>query len=186
MRLATFTRGGGSARLGLIVSSGILDVSRHLPDVPHDMTQLIAGWPRFCPKLLGILGRPADHAISDIKLHPPVIGPRNIFAIGLNYADHIAESGLESPAHQIWFSKAATSLTGPFDPIQLPAVSEQLDYECELVIVIGRRCRNVPRTRAKEAIFGYCVGDDVSVRDWQLRTSQWVIGKSVSYTHLRA
>jgi 2-keto-4-pentenoate hydratase/2-oxohepta-3-ene-1,7-dioic acid hydratase in catechol pathway len=177
MRLATYSL-GDTPRSGLVVGNGVLDLQRHLPQLPQDLTRLIEGWSRFRPKLVALLGRPPDHALSDVRLHAPVIGPRNIFAIGLNYADHIAESGLERPQNQTWFSKAATALSGPFDPIELPAVSVQLDYECELVAVVGRRCRNVPRARAAEVIFGYCVGNDVSVRDWQLRTSQWVVGKS--------
>ncbi|MEJ2459569.1 MAG: fumarylacetoacetate hydrolase family protein [Novosphingobium sp.] len=69
-------------------------------------------------------------------------------------------------------------MAGPYDPIELPVVSDDLDYEAELVMVIGRRARNVPQSRAHEVIFGYCAGNDVSVRDWQLRVSQWTIGKS--------
>jgi 2-keto-4-pentenoate hydratase/2-oxohepta-3-ene-1,7-dioic acid hydratase in catechol pathway len=71
-----------------------------------------------------------------------------------------------------------TAANGPFDAIEFPAVSQDLDYEAELVVVIGKRCRNVPQARVAEAIFGYCVGNDVSVRDWQKRTPQWTIGKS--------
>jgi 2-keto-4-pentenoate hydratase/2-oxohepta-3-ene-1,7-dioic acid hydratase in catechol pathway len=99
-------------------------------------------------------------------------------AIGLNYAEHAAESGVEKPKHQIWFAKTANTINGPFDPVELPAVSAALDYECELVLVIGRRCRNVLYDEARKVIFGYCVGNDVSVRDWQLMTPQWVLGKS--------
>jgi 2-keto-4-pentenoate hydratase/2-oxohepta-3-ene-1,7-dioic acid hydratase in catechol pathway len=142
------------------------------------MAALIAGWAGLADRVQPLARRAPDHPLSAVRLLPAIRCPRNIFAIGLNYADHIAESGLERPSHQVWFSKASTAINGPYDPIELPAVSEQLDYECELVAVIGRRCRNVPRHRAKEVIFGYCVGNDVSVRDWQLRTSQWVVGKS--------
>jgi 2-keto-4-pentenoate hydratase/2-oxohepta-3-ene-1,7-dioic acid hydratase in catechol pathway len=142
------------------------------------MSELIAHWPRLLPRIPALLGQPADYPLAAVTLLAPVPRPRKIFAIGLNYADHIAESGLARPVDQVWFSKAVSAVTGPYAPIELPVVSEQLDYECELVAVIGKRCRNVPRDRAKEVIFGYCVGNDVSVRDWQLRTSQWVVGKS--------
>ena len=97
-------------------------------------------------------------------------------AIGLNYADHIQETGQKTPPHQIWFTKAVTSINGPYDPIELPRASEQVDYEAELVVIIGRRCRHVTREDAAEVIFGYAVGNDVSVRDWQLQTTQWVLG----------
>src|SRR3546814_15876830 len=86
--------------------------------------------------------------------------------------------GRELPAHQTWFTKPGTAVNGPYDPVQRPKVSEQLDYEVELVVVIGKRCRHVPAEKAQEVIFGYCVGNDVSVRDWQTRTQQFVIGKS--------
>jgi 2-keto-4-pentenoate hydratase/2-oxohepta-3-ene-1,7-dioic acid hydratase in catechol pathway len=142
------------------------------------MIELIARWAEWGPKLESAASRPGDLALSAAKLQAPVRAPRKVFAIGLNYADHCEESGLEIPKDQVWFSKAVTSVNGPFDPIELPAASTHLDHECEMVTVIGRRCRNVSRERAKEVVFGYCVGNDVSVRDWQLRTTQWVIGKS--------
>ncbi len=176
MRLAVFSV-GGSPRTGAILDDGVRDLARHT-GAPADMSELIANWPQLQLQLAPLLRQPADYPLQAVTLHAPIARPRKIFAIGLNYADHIAESGLERPANQVWFSKAPTSIAGPFDPIELPAVSEQLDYECELVAVIGKRCRNVPRERAREVIFGYCVGNDVSVRDWQLRTSQWVVGKS--------
>jgi 2-keto-4-pentenoate hydratase/2-oxohepta-3-ene-1,7-dioic acid hydratase in catechol pathway len=177
MRLATFSS-NDAPRVGLIVSDGVIDISMHLVGAPRDMTDLIENWSQLRPNLDALSSRPADLKLDAVKLHAAVLRPRMVFAIGLNYADHIAEAGLEKPLHQIWFSKAVTAVSGPFDPIELPAASEQLDYECELVAVIGKRCRNVPRERAKEVIFGYCAGNDVSIRDWQLRTGQWLIGKS--------
>jgi 2-keto-4-pentenoate hydratase/2-oxohepta-3-ene-1,7-dioic acid hydratase in catechol pathway len=177
MRLATFSS-GDTARPGIIVDDGVLDICKHIADAPRTVIDVIASWQQFRSKLDVIARQAADFKLSAVKLHAPVLRPRMIFAIGLNYSDHIAESGLETPQHQIWFAKAVTAVTGPFDPIELPMVSQQLDYEGEMVAVIGKRCRNVPRERAKEVIFGYCAGDDVSVRDWQLRTSQWLIGKS--------
>jgi 2-keto-4-pentenoate hydratase/2-oxohepta-3-ene-1,7-dioic acid hydratase in catechol pathway len=177
MRLARFSA-DGSTRLGAVVDAGIVDLSRGVSDAPTDMVELIARWAEFRARVEAAATRAPDFALDAVKLHAPVERPRKIFAIGLNYADHCAESGLEVPKEQTWFSKAPTSITGPHDSIELPAVSEQLDHECEMVAVIGKRCRNVPRERAKEVIFGYCAGNDVSVRDWQLRTSQWVIGKS--------
>ncbi len=177
MKLATFTT-GDRPRIGLIVRDGVIDISRHTVDAPAGMMELIARWPEFRERVGAASARASDFALKDVKLHAPVLRPGKIFAIGLNYADHCAESGLEIPQQQTWFSKATTSINGPFDAIELPAVSTQLDHECEMVFVIGRRCRNVPRERANEVIFGYCAGNDVSVRDWQLCTTQWVLGKS--------
>jgi 2-keto-4-pentenoate hydratase/2-oxohepta-3-ene-1,7-dioic acid hydratase in catechol pathway len=82
------------------------------------------------------------------------------------------------PEHQVWFPKLANAIHAPFDDIVLPRVSDKTDYEAELVAVIGQRCKHVPRERAHEVVFGYAVGNDVSVRDWQKRTSQWTLGKS--------
>jgi len=177
MKLAVFSD-GGPPRIGLVVNERVVDILRRLPDAPRDMVSLIAQWPTFRPRLEAVLGADTDVKLTDLTLYPPVLRPSKVFAIGLNYRDHCTEFGLEIPTEQIWFSKAVTAVTGPFDAIDLPAVSEELDYECELVAVIGKRCRNVPRERAAEVIFGYCVGNDVSVRDWQSRTSQWVLGKS--------
>jgi 2-keto-4-pentenoate hydratase/2-oxohepta-3-ene-1,7-dioic acid hydratase in catechol pathway len=96
----------------------------------------------------------------------------------MNYADHASEFGAEVPAHPTIFTKQVSCIGGPRDPVHLPRVSDALDYEGELVLVIGRRCRHVPVTEARRMIGGYCVGNDVSVRDWQLRTGQFTMGKS--------
>jgi 2-keto-4-pentenoate hydratase/2-oxohepta-3-ene-1,7-dioic acid hydratase in catechol pathway len=99
-------------------------------------------------------------------------------AIGLNYADHIAESGIEAPKDQVWFSKAPTSANGPYDAIQVPRVSPFLDYEAELVAVVGQGGRHISKDAAPAAVFGYCCGNDATERAWQQRTTQWVLGKS--------
>jgi 2-keto-4-pentenoate hydratase/2-oxohepta-3-ene-1,7-dioic acid hydratase in catechol pathway len=106
------------------------------------------------------------------------VRPRKFFAIGLNYADHVAESGLDTPEHLTVFMKAPTCVAGPYDPIERPVVSEWLDYEGELGFVIGRRCRHVSAEDAASVIAGYLVVDDVSVRDWQMQTPQWSLAKS--------
>jgi len=108
----------------------------------------------------------------------PVRRPGKIMGIGLNYADHAAEAAMELPKDQLWFSKAATAINDPFGGLQLPRVSDALDYEAELVIVIGRKCRHVARSDVRSVIFGYCAGNDATVRDWQFKTSQFVLGKS--------
>jgi 2-keto-4-pentenoate hydratase/2-oxohepta-3-ene-1,7-dioic acid hydratase in catechol pathway len=104
--------------------------------------------------------------------------PGKIFAIGLNYADHIAESKAETPACQVWFAKAVTAINGPNDPIEIARAGPFVDYEVELVVVIGKRGRNISRGEASTHVFGYCVGNDVTERAWQHRTSQWSLGKS--------
>jgi 2-keto-4-pentenoate hydratase/2-oxohepta-3-ene-1,7-dioic acid hydratase in catechol pathway len=119
----------------------------------------------------------ARHALETVRLLAPVM-PRKYLAIGLNYADHIAESGMQAPEVPFFFNKQVTCLAGPGDDIHMPRVSNLLDYEAELAIVIGKRCRHVPVEKAHEVIAGYTIANDVSVRDWQLRTPTMTIGKS--------
>jgi 2-keto-4-pentenoate hydratase/2-oxohepta-3-ene-1,7-dioic acid hydratase in catechol pathway len=121
---------------------------------------------------------PAEsHALDEVRLLAPV-RPRKFLAIGLNYADHIAESGMEAPKFPVFFNKQATCVVGPQDDVHMPRVSNLLDYEGELAIVIGTRCRHVPEERAHEVIAGYTIANDVSVRDWQIRTPTMTMGKS--------
>jgi 2-keto-4-pentenoate hydratase/2-oxohepta-3-ene-1,7-dioic acid hydratase in catechol pathway len=117
------------------------------------------------------------HALEEVRLLAPVL-PRKFLAIGLNYADHIAESGMEAPQFPVFFNKQVTCVIGPDEDVHMPRVSSLLDYEGELAIVIGTRCRHVPADHASEVIAGYTISNDVSVRDWQLRTPTMTIGKS--------
>jgi 2-keto-4-pentenoate hydratase/2-oxohepta-3-ene-1,7-dioic acid hydratase in catechol pathway len=120
----------------------------------------------------------ARHPLAEVRLLAPVPSPRKLLAIGINYADHIAETGATVPEFPVFFNKQVTCVTGPADPIHVPRVSDMVDYEGELGIVIGRRCRHVPNERAHEVIGGFLVMDDVTVRDWQRRAPTWTLGKS--------
>ena len=176
MKLATFSV-AGSQRLGLVDGDRVTSLSDRIAAMPKDMIGLIAAWGELSRKVEGTT--PAgDYKLSEVRLLAPVPRPGKMLGIGLNYADHIAEARMKRPEHQLWFAKAVTAVSGPFDPIQRPVVSTALDYEAELVFVVGKRCRHVPVERAHEAIFGYCAGNDVSVRDWQMRTGQFTLGKS--------
>jgi 2-keto-4-pentenoate hydratase/2-oxohepta-3-ene-1,7-dioic acid hydratase in catechol pathway len=178
MKLVRYDDNGGTS-LGVVKNDGVIELGKHWPAVRDDMIALIKMWPDIASALPMLVADSApDAALADVRLLAPVDRPGKILAIGLNYADHIRETGQQTPPHQIWFTKAVTSINAPFDPVQLPAASEQVDYEAELVVIIGQRCKHIAKERAPEVIFGYCAGNDVSVRDWQLRTSQWVLGKS--------
>jgi 2-keto-4-pentenoate hydratase/2-oxohepta-3-ene-1,7-dioic acid hydratase in catechol pathway len=110
-----------------------------------------------------------------------VPNPSKYLAIGLNYASHVSEAsrlGVRTPTAQVWFNKQVSCISGPYDPIHMPRVSEQLDWEIELCVVIGRHCRHVPVEQASTVIAGYMVANDVSVRDWQMMTPTWTLGKS--------
>jgi 2-keto-4-pentenoate hydratase/2-oxohepta-3-ene-1,7-dioic acid hydratase in catechol pathway len=117
------------------------------------------------------------HGLEEIRLLAPVL-PRKYLGIGLNYADHIAESGMQAPEFPVFFNKQITCVVGPDDEVHMPRVSNLLDYEGELAVVIGTRCRHVPEDRAHDVIAGYTITNDVSVRDWQLRTPTMTMGKS--------
>jgi ureidoglycolate lyase len=176
MRLARFSV-GGDPLLGLVDGDRVTTLSDRIPALPKEMIELIAQWNEFAGQIEAVRGKP-DYKLSEVALLAPVARPGKVLGIGLNYADHIAEAGMKRPEHQMWFSKAVTAVAGPYDAIERPAVSTALDYEAELVFVVGKRCRHVPLARATAAIFGYCAGNDVSVRDWQMRTGQFTIGKS--------
>ena len=113
---------------------------------------------------------------EDLRL--PVAHPSGVFCVGLNYATHIREMGREPPEHPTLFAKLARTLTDPFAPVPLPRVSRQVDYEGELVVVIGRRGRDIHAQDAAAHIAGYCLMNDVTMRDWQYRTIQWFAGKN--------
>lgn len=115
--------------------------------------------------------------LDSIELLSPVLVPPRIFGIGLNYHDHAAETGRTAPEVQTWFMKQCTAINDPYGEIEKPVVSDFVDFEVELVVVIGKTCRHVPASRAHEVILGYCVGNDVSVRDWQRATPTMIMGK---------
>lgn len=179
MKLVTFQT-GDAPELGAVVGGDrVAPLTRNAPRLASDMIDLIARWATVGAEARRIANEPGETlALDGVRLLAPVPRPGKIMAIGLNYADHIEESGMGVPEHQTWFSKAVTSANGPFAPIELPKASRALDYEAELVAVIGAGGRNISRAEAPSAVFGFCVGNDVSVRDWQHRTSQWVLGKS--------
>jgi len=178
MKLATFER-GSAPQLGAVVDGAIVPLNAEAPGLPADMTGLIAAWPTVEAEVRRIAEAKRNATpLDQVRLLAPIRRPGKIMAIGLNYADHIAESNLGAPEHQVWFSKATTSANGPYDPIQVPKVSQALDYEAELVAVVGQGGRHISHEQAPDAIFGFCCGNDATERAWQHRTPQWVLGKS--------
>ncbi|HET9894994.1 MAG TPA: fumarylacetoacetate hydrolase family protein [Streptosporangiaceae bacterium] len=119
----------------------------------------------------------AYYRLADVRLLPPIV-PTKVICIGKNYADHVEEMGGEKPAEPIIFLKPSTAVCGPGDPIALPTgISERVDYEGELAVVIGRLGRDVPAERASEVTFGYTIANDVTARDLQARDGQWTRAK---------
>jgi 2-keto-4-pentenoate hydratase/2-oxohepta-3-ene-1,7-dioic acid hydratase in catechol pathway len=176
MRLATFQH-QGHPRIGIVQGDEIADLSG-VADLPREMTALLAAGPEVLARAARAAGAAPRLPRSSVALCAPVLRPPKILAVGLNYADHVAETGAQTPKHPIIFNKQSTAAQGPFAPIHMPRVSTALDYEGELGVVIGRRCRHVPRERAREVIAGYTIVNDVSVRDWQMRVPTMTMGKS--------
>jgi len=175
MKLVTFTA-AGATRIGRLDADAIVDLAAAVPGLPTEMCAFLAAG---APALEA--ARSADGpriALADAKLEAPVLRPPKILAVGLNYADHVAETGMKRPEFPMIFNKQSTAIVGPGADVHLPKVSKLLDYEGELAIVIGRRCRHVPRDRAREVIAGYTIANDVSVRDWQMRVPTMTMGKS--------
>jgi len=176
MKLVTFTH---HSRTGIGVVSGeqILEFSAAgLPNNMLDFLQLGDSGMAGARQLLEAGGEGLP--LAQVQLQAPVPKPGKFLAIALNYADHIEESGGNRPVYQTWFNKQSTCVNGPYHPFHLPISSTMLDYEGELGIIIGKRCRHVPRDRAREVIAGFTIVNDVSVRDWQLRAQTFQIGKS--------
>ena len=178
MKLATFTQ-GGSSRVGIVIGDEVVDLAAVDASLPSEMTAfLAAGQPALEAAARAAEASGPRLALSELKLESPVLRPPKFFGVGLNYADHVAETGMKKPEIPMLFNKQSTCATGPTDPIHLPRASKVLDYEGELAFVISRRCRHVPKARAREVIAGYTVCNDVSVRDWQMRVRTMTMGKS--------
>ncbi len=175
MKLVTFTR-DQAAEIGVVVDHTTIVP---LGNVAPDMIALIADWDNARPKVEALAAARLETVnIASVRLLAPVPRPGKIFAIGLNYADHVAETGMQTPSNQIWFTKASTSVNGPYDPVQIPRGSLMTDYEIELVAVIGNGGRHISKDDAAAHVFGYCVGNDVTERAWQMRNTQFCLGKS--------
>ena len=178
MKLCTFLR-DAVPLVGVVTDDGIVDLSESAPELPAEMTALLAaGEPALRRAAAAASAARARIPLDSVRLAPPILRPPKFLAVGLNYADHVAEAGLETPKLPTIFNKQSTCVAGPTDPVHMPRVSSALDYEGELGFVVGRRCRHVPREHAHEVIAGYLVVNDVSVRDWQLRIPTWTMGKS--------
>lgn len=145
-----------------------------------DVGALLASGPQW--QQTAAVGGRSLGSVSDLDLAPVIPAPRKIICVGLNYASHIQEMGRDLPAHPTIFAKYARALIGPRDPIVLPAVSDKVDWEVELAVVIGRPVRHADEAVARDAIAGFTILNDVSVRDWQFRSSQFLQGKTFEGT----
>ena len=180
MRIAHFETGGVS---GIAADEG---------SGWHGLTQRDRGFPGTLPELIAqgadllragrSLGQSPAVDLNAVRLLPPVPKPPKILCVGLNYDDHLAESGLQKPVYPEIFGRFATSLIAHQQAIRRPRESTMLDYEAELAVVIGKPGRRIPRDRALDHVAGYSPFNDATIRDFQLRTPQWTMGKNFDAT----
>jgi acylpyruvate hydrolase len=209
MRLVTFDY-QGATRLGAEQGGNVVDLNRGYAlllaargianfqgqadrELPADMLGFLEGWEECLPRAQEVLafarevqttGGPLAKALmrpwSSVRLRAPILNPRKLVCLGLNYRDHAQESKAEIPPEPILFSKYATSIIGPEDPILLPSVSLEVDYEVELAFIMAKGGRLIPKSQALNHVAGYTVFHDVSARDYQIRKpgGQWMVGKT--------
>jgi 2-keto-4-pentenoate hydratase/2-oxohepta-3-ene-1,7-dioic acid hydratase in catechol pathway len=179
MKLITYRSDRGPRVAGLH-NEDVVDLNEADPTLPSCPKELLALGPDAVVRIRKAMavGRPVPR--ERVEWLPPIPNPEKIIAVGLNYADHARETNVEPPPEPVLFNKFPTALIGDGQPICLPRLSQEVDYEAELVVVIGAGGRHIPRERARAHIAGYCCGNDVSARDWQLRKpgGQWLLGKS--------
>ncbi len=179
MQIVRFARTDGSLGWGLQSELGVQDISGSDATFPVTSSEWMARWEELTPRVARLARRLG--ASEDIdRLLCPLDRPGKILCVGLNYRDHAAESNMPVPSEPIIFCKMPTAMIGPADDIHLPASSDRVDYEAELVVVIGKKLHHVDEADAQSGIFGYAVGNDVSARDWQLEKpgKQWFLGKT--------
>lgn len=177
MKLATFSS-GETHEIGVVVGDEIVSLTRG-EALATDMIDLITRWSTVSSAVASRV-ESLQHRmpLAEVMLRAPIQRPSKIMAIGLNYADHVRESQLPMPDRQVWFAKMPNTVNDPFAAIPIPKVSTAIDYEVELVAVIGTPAKSIDLGVAGNHVFGFCVGNDVSVRDFQLATPQWLLGKS--------
>jgi 2-keto-4-pentenoate hydratase/2-oxohepta-3-ene-1,7-dioic acid hydratase in catechol pathway len=177
MKLCRFTQ-AGFTRIGKVVDDKVVDLGE-VAGVTGSMRALLADLDRLRPTL-ETANAPA-YPLAAVKLEAPITDPQKFLAIGMNYqahADEAAAGGVATPTSQLWFNKQVSCITGPFDSVEIPKVSDMVDYEAELGFVIGKRARHVSEADALSIVAGYLVCNDVTARDWQFRSPTFTLGKS--------
>src|SRR5690554_5028178 len=176
MRLCSFSV-DNYVSYGLVEGTGIIDLRRHFADSTlRDFISSGIG------RAQALAGSEANFSLSQVVLDPVIPNPDKIFCVGLNYHDHIAETGRKETSNPVLFSRFSGSQVGHEQALVKPLESDQFDYEGELAVVIGKECRRVPESQALEMVAGYSCYNDGSVRDWQLHTHQFLPGKTFAHT----
>lgn len=182
MKLARFSNSvTGAAGIGLVEGDEVVDLRSADPRLPLDLVELLQGGEDAAHAVRAASRRADRLPLGAVRLLAPLRRPRKFLGLGLSYRSNIEKviaKGGEASAHQIWFNKQVTSINGPYDPIHFPSVSDQLDYEGELAVVIGKPARHVRAHNAADYVAGYMVCNDISMRDWIARTPTATLGKS--------
>jgi acylpyruvate hydrolase len=184
VKLVTFLANGQSRLGALVPGSGdqqILDLNRADARLPDSMLAFLEAGPAAHALAQQALAAPPAAAVlarAGVTLKAPIPRPGKIICLGLNYRDHAIESNLAIPTYPVVFAKFSNVVIGPGEPIVLPKISQEVDYEAEFGVVIGRRGRSISEADALGYVAGYLPFHDVSARDYQMKTSQWVIGKT--------
>lgn len=184
MKLMMFDT-GTDTRLGVVDGGSVIDMTLANSAGPRDLTTVAAGGAAVLAQLAKAAAAAppaARHALATVKPALPFPAPRKFICVGLNYALHAREGGHEFPTYPSFFLRVPTSLCAAGAPVIRPQCSIQLDYECELAIVVGKGGRHIAETSALDHVFGYTIFNDVSVRDFQRKTSQWMPGKNFDAT----
>ncbi len=181
MKLARYTVDGFTT-IGVVQADQVFDLHRLDPSAPATIRELLALGTAGRQRIADALREPAaGRPLASVKLEAPVPDAQKYLAIGMNYHDHAEEArkaGVPVPQNQLWFNKQVTCINGPYDPIYQPRVSQKMDYEAELGVVIGKRCRYVSIEDAPSVVGGYFVANDVTARDWQFKSPTFTLGKS--------
>jgi acylpyruvate hydrolase len=171
-------------RTGVVDGDQVVDLNEAVPSISHDLlTALNSGADVTAAAKAALASSAPRVALTSVKLAPPVPRPGKIICLGLNYFDHAKEGGREKPEYPWFFYRGASSLIAHGEAGMRPRVSERLDYEAELAVIIGpmkagRRAKHLSEADALDCVFGYSVFNDISVRDYQKKTPQWTIGKN--------
>jgi acylpyruvate hydrolase len=184
MKLMMFDH-GGAARLGIVDGSHVIDVAAVDASAPATILAVVQAGAAAVSKLKEVAARATDKArlpLKAVKTALPIAAPPKFICVGLNYLEHAKEGGHPPPTYPSFFARFDRSLVAHGDPVIRPKASVQLDYECELTIVIGEGGRNISEARALDHVFGYTIFNDVSVRDFQRKTTQWLAGKNFDGT----
>ena len=183
MRFVAFKK-NREARLGVRTDAGVIDLAAVDESLPTDLKQLLAMGKGGMQRAGRAARKAPEEAVVKGRINylPPIQEPQKMICVGLNYKDHAAEAGMKIPTYPVLFVRFPTSMVGHGQPLIAPRASRKFDYEAELVAVIGSKARNVKKSEALNHVAGYSIFNEGSIRDFQMKSSQWTVGKNFDAT----